>query len=310
MRLIGGNGLVLSSGGARAQWAVNAHDFTSTPNPFYWDTTLTYEDTSTVPPTTKYLYPDGPITLIAEVLDTRSDRAFVVRHYIVDNQPPDVAPSNLVVTPPSVQASPFRLEWTPGQDGAPTLAPEHRIVAYQQDSDATDVTSWAAQTPVTVATPAGSPSRMRYDYTGGAFFSRYAFSVVALSPRGTASTAVVSGPKTSRPKVSGTVATSGSSATHTLSITPPTFPCVGDVTYEWFVSVNGTWGTSPAATTTLPALTRTGLDKNSVYQYRVRVTYTPSGPGSTSTVTYSQICGQTNKTSDSLSRVDDWNQWW
>jgi len=309
MRIIGGNGLVRSTDGGRAEWAVNAHTFTSTPNPFIWDTTLSYEDTSSGSPVTVYYYPDGPITLVAEILDTQNHRAFVTRNYIVDNDPPD-APTNPAIATPTPPTTPLRMSWTPGADGS-TPAPSHRVVVYTQDNANTDPTEWGAQSPVVVTTPEGDPSTVAYDHPGAAPFSRYVFSVVALSARGTPSLQTVSPPFTTRPVLTGVASTSGSSATHELAVTAPTFPCVGDVTYDWYVSVNGgSWANVVAQDPTSATLERTGLNKNSTYRYRVAVNYTPTGPASTSTFAYSQIAGQTNKGQSNFTAVNDWTKWW
>ena len=306
VRLIGGGGLLQTSGGDRAEWGPNLHEFTTTPNPFYWDTTKSRE-TSPGSGVWEPLYPDGPITLVAEAIDTQNDRTYVQRHYVIDNSPPG-APSDVTLTSPNPQPVPLRITWVPGVDGT-ALATNHSVTVYQQNSTSTDMASWANLGSFVVATPEGNPPTMSYDYTEPAFFSRYAAAVAAVGPR-SSSAPVLGGPHTTRPSISGTATIAGNDEKHSLTITPPTFPCVGQVRYSWSVSVDGGAWTTPIETTTGNSFTRTVADKNRTYRYRATVTYTPAGPDSTASVTHTQICGQENKVSTDFTFVQVWTQWW
>jgi Flp pilus assembly protein TadG len=293
--VVAGNDVVLT-GSETASWTPPANSYLLTKS-VYWDTTA---------------WGDGNVLLVASAKNTASMLGIDVRYVVVDNLPPNVAPSSVTPTSTATNVA-VPLQWLPSWDGTLEV-PRYYLTIYQQGlSDSSDsFTSWAPSY-ATYETPLSRPGP-EIPYTlSTSSFSRYAIGVKGCGPRWNASSlpAWTSAEAYSPAFYSRPVLTVGSAGehSHTLSVSPPTFPATG-VVYTWYrdTYTGSAWtGWATVATTTEPTHPADHLDEH-VYRFRVKVDFTPtSGVPST---TGSQVITQDNTHDYAFSAPADWTQWW
>ena len=319
------------------QWTVNSSSFG--PESITWNTAAIDADTA------ERIFKDGSIEVRAEAVDTLNGMDVARIGLVIDNDAPDVAPrsfaaqTQFVSNPPLSTSHPVSLSWIAGEDGG--VPARTRLVAYRQGATDTqlDPSDWGTVLfDDGVPTPAGV-SAVQYSFQPTTWFSRYYFTIQAVgpawpvpdSPRGYWATPqtpypydnvlmdpdvpddeVLARATTTRPYAEGTIDVSGANEVHNLRVSAPTFACSVAPRYTWQQSeAGGAWESVPGATDlTTNTFVRTGANKNRVYSYRCKITYTPAGYGAVSQTAYSQMCGQTSKLQLNLLAIQNWSQWW
>jgi hypothetical protein len=292
--VVAGNDVVLT-GSETASWTAPTGAFLLTKS-VNWDTRT---------------WGDGNVLLVASAKNTASMLGIDVRYVVVDNLPPNVAPSSVMPTSTATNVA-VPLQWMPSTDGTLEV-PRYYLTVYRQGlSDGDSFASWA-QTYATHETPLSRIGpEVPYTLPAGSF-SRYVLGVKGCGPRWNAyslptwtSAEAYSPAFYSRPVL--TVGSAGEHS-HTLSVSPPTFPATG-VVYTWYrdTYTGSAWtGWAAVATTTDPTYPADHLDEH-LYRFRVKVDFTPtSGVAST---TGSQVITQLNTHDYAFSAPADWTQWW
>lgn len=230
---------------------------------------------------------DGWQTVRVRAGDSNGEFSTLDIRFFVDNDPPgDTGP--ITVTPMTDVSC--VAEWGPAE-GALTYALNHYKQRIDGTGSYTEPSSFDASAPI-------QTGELTYPIPTTPF-SRYVATVAGASMRFTSTNVSVSEPFVSKPLLTGTSSTttsgSGSKKRATtvsnLSVTPPQFPCSGDLTYSWYVKhdvlTGGAWdlvtqtyvpGSATATLSDTQQYTQ-GISAYKPYHYKCVVSFTPLGYG-------------------------------
>ncbi|GAB4283850.1 MAG: hypothetical protein Kow0067_05290 [Coriobacteriia bacterium] len=286
--------------GDAARWTPKTLDWSVTG--FIWNTHQTepvlQEDGVTY--VDEEVIADGMRTVSLYAVDNTGATSRVIRHFLVDNDPP----GNPGTPVPSPRTSAITdLAWTAASDG--TLPADHyQVRMWKQASNqelADNPTAYWFEVPGGTSTGASFVAETQA-------FSRYWAVVRAQSPRGLSSSYVNVGlPWISRPLLTGSYSVESRSTgnpkywrvTSTLSASPPAFPVSGTTTYSFYRVDGGQStllqsGTSRTCEHTVQVDAKPSSANYPTVQYRVEVLVTPAGyGGGTQTTVYSNTVATT-----------------